>query len=388
MSLTTSIFSSALWLRPDSSGDGIGMICDSEMTSRAAECLARLRRRSTTMRIATSGAFDLTYRCNLRCVHCYVAHLHAQSARVAGELSTEGVLRLVREAAEAGCLFLLLSGGEPLLRKDFSTIYAECRRLGIVVTVFTNATLLTQGHVSLFGEYPPQQVEVSVYGATQETYERVSQVAGSYAQAVRGIEMLVATGVHTRLKTMILRQNVHEVPAMQAWAARLGVKFRVDPLVIPRLDGGREPLRVRVAPEVAAPLEVNSPVQWQQARDYASRPQDTAERARVYRCAAGVTNFHLDPKGALRPCLTSRSISADAVSVGFEAAWRAVVSEVDGLTGNAERVCAGCPRLALCGYCPGLFELETGDVERPSEYVCALGEHRAHVLGLENQRER
>ncbi len=360
------------------------MICDIEIDDRAADCLARLRQRSTDLRIATSGAFDLTYRCNLRCVHCYAAHLHAQPASTAGELSTDEVIRLVREAAGAGCLYLLLSGGEPLLRRDFSIIYEGCRRMGIVVTVFSNATLVTQQHVDVFREYPPHAVEVSIYGATQRTYEIVSSVKGSYARAMKGIESLLNAGVNVRLKTMILRHNVHEIVAMEALAADLGVKFRVDPLLIPRLDGGREPLRDRVTPEVATALEFASPERARQAREYVSRQSGPVDRERVYLCSAGVTNFHLDPQGVLRPCLVSRSISADAVTHGLAAAWKHVVVAVYSLKGSVERACAVCPQVNICGYCPALFELETGNVERPPDYVCALGRSRAEAILVAN----
>lgn len=363
------------------------MICDVDMDHRAGEYLGRFRKKAVDQRLPVSGALDLTYRCNLRCVHCYAGHLHGQTAAGAAELDTAELLGLVRQAADSGCLYLVLSGGEPLLRPDFATIYRECRRLGLVVTVFTNATLLRDEHVELFREHPPQKVDVSVYGATRETYERVTQVPGSYDRAVQGIETLAGAGIRIGLKTMILRRNVDEVLDMEAWATRLGARFRLDPLVTPRLDGGREPLDERVPPPLAAALEQSSPKRQRDLRSQLERYGGAGHWSQAYRCGAGVTHFHIDPQGWLRPCLVSRPLAFDAVSLGFGVAWKAAVEAVKALKAGEDRVCAHCPHSALCGYCPGLFDLETGDMERPPEYVCALGRSRGEGLEAASREE-
>jgi radical SAM protein with 4Fe4S-binding SPASM domain len=357
------------------------MDCGVETAREATtECLARLRRKAAAAKLPLTGAFDLTYRCNLRCVHCYAGHLSAQPEAQAAELGTAGVLRLVDEAAGSGCLYLLLSGGEPLLRSDFAAVYRHFRRRGLVVTVFTNATTLTEEHLRAFCDFPPHQVEVSLYGATAATYQAVSQVAGSFQRALSGIERLRAAGLRVGLKTMILQRNAHEVAAMEALAAALGLRFRVDPLVTPRLDGGKEPLAQRLAPAVAAALELGSPGRREETAAYVRGRNPSGDGERLYRCGAGLTSFHLDPQGMLRPCLTSRRLAFDAAPLGLGHAWRQAVAAVEAIKVGADRQCTHCPHAALCGYCPGLFELETGAADQPPDYVCALGASRTGAL--------
>ena len=363
------------------------MQCTTQQTrkpddERAGLLMARMRDAAARRRIPVAGAFDLTYRCNLRCVHCYAGHWCGQTRAAARELPTATVLDLLAAAAGAGCVSLLLSGGEPLLRDDFVAVYAGARSLGMVVDLFTNATLVRDEHVEVLTAYPASRVEVSIYGATAGTYERVTRVPGSYARALRGIERLQEAGVRVGLKTMILRDNEAEVPAMEQLADRLGVRFRLDALVTPRLDGGREPLAQRVTAERAAELEAMSEKRVQDTLAHVDRERAAASVDRVYRCSAGLMSFHLDPWGVLRPCLTSREPAVSVLERGFVPAWSSVSRQLDALKTADDDLCAGCPSIAFCGYCPALFALETGSVRKPAEYVCALGESRARALEI------
>jgi radical SAM protein with 4Fe4S-binding SPASM domain len=354
--------------------------CDVTMDLGSPEHMARFTERAIRERVPFSGAFDITYRCNLRCVHCYCGHVGKQTAGEASELGTGAVLRLLREAADAGCLFMLLSGGEPLLRPDFAEIYRAACRLGIMTTVFTNATLLDDRALAAFREYPPYLVEVSVYGTSQATYEKVSGVRGSHSKAMAGVHTLLDAGVRVGLKTMILSDNLHEVEAIEALADELGCEFRLDALVTPRLDGDPAPLEQRVDPHVAAALEMASEKRRRDAAAFRERQMAMPDTPDLFRCRAGVMGFHLDPQGVLRPCLMSQQYGVDAVDLGFAAAWSTTVETMRGLRREEESRCSDCEWRALCGYCPSLFALETGSPHQRSPYVCGLGEQRVGII--------
>lgn len=344
------------------------------------EYMARFTQRAMRDHVPVSGSFDLTYRCNLRCSHCYAGHLVAQTPAEAGELPTAEVLSLLAEAAEAGCLNMVWSGGEPLLRPDFVEVYRAGCRLGILTTVFTNATLVDHSIASAFVDYPPRLVEVSMYGSTAEVYERITGVRGSYERALRGIGALLDAGVHVGLKTMILRDSLDDVSRIEALADDLGVTFRLDPLVTPRLDGDPAPLAQRVDPAEAAAVELSSPKRLRDAATYHERVMSGPERDSLYQCGAGRTGFYLDPRGTMLPCLMSRRIASDARSLGFGAAWDAVGQVVAGLQRSSDSPCIGCESRAMCGYCPALFALETGSADEPPSYVCRLGEQRLGII--------
>ena len=183
-------------------------------------------------------SFDLevTARCNNDCRHCYINLPAGDREARATELSLEEITRIAGEAVSLGAVWCLLTGGEPLLRDDFSEIYLALKRLGLLVSVFTNACLVTPEHVELFKQYPPRDLEVSVYGVTPATYEAVTRRPGSFAAFRRGLDLLLAAGVKVRLKAMALRANVHELPEIARFCrARTKDYFRFDPSVAPAL---------------------------------------------------------------------------------------------------------------------------------------------------------
>ena len=347
----------------------------------AADQWGQLFDRACRDRVPFMVAFDTTYRCNLRCVHCYAGHRVAQSRADAHELATDQVLELLADVASAGCLHLLLSGGEPLLRPDFAEIYVAARRLGMLITVFTNATLVTEAHLDLFAEYPPHKVDVSLYGASEGTCDRVTGVPGSHRRAVRGITALVEHGVPVGLKTMILRDNVEEIGAIEALAASMGVSFRADPLVTLRQDGDLKPLEQRVDARRAVAIELSDEERRRGLLDYAEDSAGSRGSRRLYQCGAGTMSYHLDPQGTMRPCLESREPTFDAVHMGVKRAWTELVAAVDGLDVPEGSKCLGCPLMVVCGYCPALTGLETGAGSRHSEYLCSLGAARAELIG-------
>jgi len=346
-----------------------------------------LFKRARRERVPLSGTLDLTYRCNFRCVHCYVGHLVQQARSESGELDTGQMVRVLNGAADAGCMFLLLSGGEPLLREDFVQVYTAARRLGMLVTVFTNASLLNEEHLEVFGEYPPRMVEVTLYGASSATYERITGTRGSFATVHNGIERLLGAGLSVGLKSMVLRDNVHEISAMARLAQDLGLPYRVDPLVTPRLDGDCRPLAQRVEPELAAEVEFGIERQASaMAQVLELRRTGRLEGApsdRLFRCGAGQASFHVGPAGFMHPCLISPGIACDTLTPGFAEAWKTITAAVDRATWTDPGRCATCHRALLCGYCAGLFLLEGVSPAEPPEYLCRLGERKAQLIGVD-----
>ena len=186
------------------------------------------------------SAFELeiTARCNNDCRHCYINVPAGDASAKAQELSASEILRIAREAASLGAVWCLVTGGEPLLRPDFPEIYLGLKRLGLLVSVFTNATPITEEHVALFKRYPPRDIEVTVYGVTKETYERVARRPGSYDAFMRGLDRLLAGGVKVRLKTVAIRSNMHEMAEIERFCRERTKDYhRFDPVMHLRLDG-------------------------------------------------------------------------------------------------------------------------------------------------------
>ncbi|MBI5848189.1 MAG: radical SAM protein [Nitrospirae bacterium] len=334
--------------------------------------------RSARLRVPLSGSLDLTHRCNLRCLHCYTGDRSGDMP--IAEMDTGRILSLLDEICDAGCLYLLLTGGEPLLREDFPEIYRYAKEKGFLITVFTNGTLITDKIGTLFEELPPRTVEISLYGATAPTYEKITGVKGSYRQCLSGIRKLLEQKINVRLKTILMAPNRHEFFAIEGMAKDFGVKFRFDAAIFPRLNGDPSPVNLRVSPEEAVDKEFSDHERvalWEASLKNYRHGSATDD---LYHCGAGVTGFHIDPCGSLRPCLMATTLSYDLQKGGFSPGWEAITSRSREKKADRDFTCNTCDKKLLCGYCPAFFELENRDAQVRSEYLCAMGNTRSRQL--------
>lgn len=344
------------------------------------EYLRQFARRLAQERVPFSGSIALTHRCNLRCVHCYLGPQASLSEMRQREMSTEQVLSVIDQVVEAGCLMFLITGGEPLLRQDFAQVYRHAKTRGLLVTVFTNGTTITDEILDLFADLPPHAVEMTVYGATAATYERITGVKGSFARAVSGIERLLERGIHVRLKTILMTLNRHEFFDIEKMADEYGVKFRFDASIFARMDGDKGPTDLRVSPEEAVAKETAGPGVVSEWREYYERKRDIPAFDRLYNCGAGLTTFHVDPYGALQPCIMTWQYGYDLAGGSFEDGWRNVIPRIRERKPRPDYPCSDCDKRVLCGLCPAFFRLDTGAEDVCSEYLCAIGHLRYDVI--------
>jgi radical SAM protein with 4Fe4S-binding SPASM domain len=343
-----------------------------------------IRSRAYRERIPLQGSFELTFRCNLRCVHCYITQADSLGKLPSGvqELSTAEVCGIIDQIVAEGCLFLLLTGGEPLLRSDFVEIYTYAKRKGLLLYLYTNGTLLTPELADFLGEWRPRHVEISLYGCTRETYERVTGVSGSYERCRRGIDLLVERGVPLHLKTMALTLNKHELPGMRAFAEDLGLDFRFDAEVHACVDGSRRPWNYRLSPEEVVELDMADPRRAKSWRELYERvPHDGHVSEALYACGAGLASFHIDACGQLTPCMSVRQSTYDIRRGSFGEGWRTYLKRVRCQEMPRDYRCARCAARAFCTSCPGRSFLETGDQRTPSNHACEVAHLRAYFLG-------
>lgn len=337
---------------------------------------------------------ELTARCNNNCRHCYI-NLPASSPAQTKELTAGEVERIAGEAVSMGAVWCLLTGGEPLLRKDFLEIYLALRTRGLLVSVFTNACLVTGEHLEVFKKHPPRDIEVTVYGVTREAYEKVTRRPGSYASFSRGLSLLFESGARVRLKAMALRSNQHEWPAIADFCREHTTDhFRWDPLLHMRLDGdldrNQEINSERLSPKEIASLEGNDParqraIEKRHANCQANSP-DSAENNQLFRCRAGQHSFSVSYNGLFRLC--SSLVRPDCVfdlRIGTLAdAWGYLVPRVREMrVTNSDflRSCHACALADLCMWCPARSHLECGETDGWNEYFCRVAHARASALG-------
>ncbi len=342
-----------------------------------------------------SFTIEITPRCNNNCRHCFVNLPANDVEAMRNELPASRILEIAGQAAEAGAIWCVLTGGEPLLRPDFKDIYLGLKKKGLLVSVLTNGTLVNERYADLFKKYPPRDLEITVYGVTRETYEAVTRRAGSYDAFMRGLDLLLGKGIKVRLKAMALRSNLHEMKEIAVFCReRTADYYRFDPQLHLRVDHdparNEEIRQERLSPGEIVELEQSDPERFRalEKRCDELRLQRSDKRSgnRLFRCGTGMGNFFVSYDGKLWLCpslchkecvydLGSGTV-ADAIE-NFIPGVRSMQSERKGFRDT----CNGCPITDLCMWCPAHADLETGFLDCQVEYFCQVAHARALAAG-------
>jgi radical SAM protein with 4Fe4S-binding SPASM domain len=336
-------------------------------------------------RVPLNGTVEVTNRCPLACSHCYNNLPMDDIAARVRELSTDEHKRLLDELAEQGCLWLLFSGGEIFARRDFLEIYAYAKRKGFLITLFTNGTLITEKIADFLVETPPFAIEITLYGATRETYEKLTQVPGSYDKCLRGIDLLLERNLPLSLKTVAVSLTKHEIPAMKQMAADRGVAFKFDAMINPRIDCSSSPLAVRLTPTEIVELDlddVERVSEWKRLADEVAPPYVEGATRDLYECGGGVNSFAVDPYGELSICVLSHNDSYNVRDGNFREGWQDYIRGVRSRKITRPTKCTGCGLKSMCGMCAANAELENGDAESPVDFLCQVAHLRAMTLDL------
>lgn len=337
-------------------------------------------------RIPLEVSLEVTRRCPLECLHCYnnlpMGDLDARKR----ELTKEEYFSVLDELAEMGVLWLLLTGGEVFARKDFLEIYTYAKQKGFLITIFTNGILINETIADYLREYPPFAIEITLYGRSREIYEELTAHPGAYDRCMRGIRLLLDRGLPLKLKTVGTRVNRHEVMAIKQFAEEeLGVEFKFDSLMNPRIDCSRAPLAVRLSPEEVVALDMHWPKMASEHRHTLEREFSVPLRTTnaVYTCGGGLKSFAIDPYGYMSICVLSHREGYDIRKGSVREGWEHFLFGVRNRQRTRPTKCSTCRIRVVCSMCPANGELENGDAESPVDFLCEVAHLRALALGFE-----
>ncbi|HUO84534.1 MAG TPA: radical SAM protein, partial [Thermoanaerobaculia bacterium] len=291
---------------------------------------------------------------------------------------------ILGQMSEAGVLWLLLTGGEVFARHDFLDIYRYAKQQGFLITLFTNGTMITESIADALAADRPFNIEITLYGATRETYEALTRIPGSYDRCMRGIRLLLERNLPLKLKTVAVSINRHEVFAMQQMAGDLGVEFKFDSMINPRIDCSSSPLAVRLSPAELVELDLQDPrrmAEWKSFADQFLGPVKPPEKHdEIYHCGGGINSFAIDPDGKMTICVLSHQDTYDLRRGSLREGWDHFLYEVRAKKATRPTKCSDCTLKAICGMCPANGELEAGDPEEPVDFLCQTAHLRAAVF--------
>jgi radical SAM protein with 4Fe4S-binding SPASM domain len=320
--------------------------------------------RAGTLKLPLSVQFDLTYRCNERCVHCYLDHDDH------GELTTLEVKDVLDQLAAAGTLFLVFSGGELLLRTDFFELLEYARARQFDVKIKTNALLIKEAEARRIRDLGVRQVQISIYSHRPEVHDAITKVAGSLDRSVAAIRFLKAQGLRVIIANVLMRQNVADYPGVQALALELGVEFTLDPTITPKMDGDASVVAMRIPTTQLLRVFtdkslVGEPVALPPPGDVDPDSLDDTP------CSAGHTACYVSPYGDIYPCVQFPLPSGNLRRERFDDVWRhsQQLEEVRAIRIRDLPTCSVCSLQLNCTRCPGLAYME-GNMRGPSSADC------------------
>lgn len=345
---------------------------------------------------------ELTERCNYGCIHCYINKPIGDREALQHELDTAQVKRILADAAAIGVMTVRLTGGEALVRPDFSEIYLYARGLGMRVLVYTNGSLITPEIAALFARVPPlEKIEITSYGMSPASYEAVTSTRGSFADFRRGLGLLQERHIPFLVKGMLLPPNIDELEEFDAWAKTLPdmvepPKYTVNVTMRGRRDSeAKNKLieRLRAAPERVLPIATRDRAKYlKEMKSFCARflgpPGD-----QLFGCGAGSTNVSVDAYGTLQPCMLLRQpqMGYDLKAGTLTDALTSVfpqLKEMRATNPDYLKRCARCFLKSLCEQCPAMSWMETGTLDTPIEYLCQATHAKAVDLGLLDPDEK
>ena len=337
--------------------------------------------------VPINSSFELLPLCNLNCKMCYV-RLSREEMEKQGRLRTaDEWLTLAEQMQKAGTLFLLLTGGEPLIYPDFKKLYLGLKKLGFIITINTNGTLLNEGWADFFKENKPRRINITLYGADENAYKNLCNYPGGFEKTMNALKFLKERDVPAKINFSVTRANADMLGDIYRIGKELDMLVETDTYMIPAIKERYLQIseQSRLEPEEAAAkrLEImryeRTP---EMAKEYIDAVLREIEKDATYpdcvSCLAGNCGFTINWKGEMKPCVTFDEPAVSVFEVGFDEAWRQISQKTKEFRLNPK--CVNCSLRVICPTCVASAFLETGSYDGVPEYLCRYAAETLQLL--------
>jgi len=345
--------------------------------------------KTTKARTLLSCTIELTARCNNNCPHCYINISDNNSSACKNELSFNKIKKIIDEAISLGAIWFLLTGGEPLLRNDFCDIYTYLKKKGTLVSIFTNASLISDKHIELFKKMPPRDIEISIYGVTAQTHKSATR-SNTFDNTMKGINKLINASIPVSLKTTVFRSNYKEFHDIAKFCkANSKSAFRFDPFLNLRIDRdirkNKRIIQERLTPDEIIKLEQRDPARCsaikKKCHEIESDKNHEYDPGQIFHCKAGINSCYITYDGIFKLCssLVNKQCVFDLKKGSLADAWNNFAPQVMSLKSTKDSFknsCGTCNIISLCPWCPAFSDLETGEMDNQIAYFCELAKKR------------
>lgn len=343
-----------------------------------------LHRKAAITKTPISGAFELSPLCNMDCKMCYIKMSKEKQESIARLRTKEEWIQLAQNAKEKGMLFLLLTGGEPFLVKDFKELYIELHKMGFCISINSNGTMIDEDVIEWLKHYPPMRINMTLYGASDETYERLCNNPKGFTQVTKAISLLKENNIQVKLNCSVTPYNKDDLKEMIDFAEEHDLVIQATSYMFPPLRkdetkiGQNDRFTAEDAAFYGAYISAYSNG-FDRFKEYIESGQlalyDADDDCGVVegdhmRCRAGITSFWMTWEGKMLPCGMIPEGGLDPWEVGFDEAWenaKNIVSEI-----KLPVKCAGCGKKDECKACAAMVYTETGTYDKVPQYRCEM----------------
>lgn len=343
-----------------------------------------LHRKASQKRIPLNGTFELSPVCNFSCKMCYVRKTPEQIRAEGKALKTwQEWLDLAKECYEAGTLYLLLTGGEPFLYPNFKELFIALHKMGFLLNINTNGTMINEDTVSWLKEFAPTRINITLYGASRETYGRICGNPSGFDRAMNAIRLLKAAGIPVVINASMIPENAADMESIIDIGRKLDCNTRVATYMFPPARREQEQTDSRFTPEQAADMFLRKARKMLAREQYdallkKNQPQEAddnwGEAADEYmRCRAGRCGYWIAWDGTMTACgITPFPMQVYPFRETFRDCWERLTDAVR--TTPVMSGCAGCDKREVCRPCVAMIQAEAGNVNEKAPYLCRMAE--------------
>lgn len=335
--------------------------------------------------------FELTYRCNFKCPHCYVPQSYKNEKRK--ELTTQEIFFILEQLKEAGCLYLGFTGGEPFLREDIVEIIRFAKRCGFQILIYTNGSLINEKVAIELKRLKPNKIDITIPAMSKVSFERISGVPGSREQVFNSIRFLHEKGIHLGFKSNVLEENESEIAKIQRFSDSLGVPYRLNCFLLPCLDGSKKPC-LYLGTQINKAHTPSTDLMEKDLRNCLSdsllsgtgdqsnpetNPRTLIDQERethsLFPCGVGLMQAAITPFGELKMCVMIDYPKYKIQDSSFKDSWERLKTLVRNIKPDEYYQCDTCELRTYCNRCPAMSWIKNGDFTS-----CVLENHHRQII--------
>lgn len=348
-------------------------------------------------KIPISGTFELTPLCNLDCKMCYISEKKREVEQQGGLLPIDFWLDKAKEAAAQGMLFLLLTGGEPILYPEFFKLYESLQNMGIYLSLNTNGTTLNKETIRFLEKHPPRKLNISIYGASSDTYKNLCGNGSAFEQFMKNLERLAHTNLPVRLRSVLQPENIGDYENMANIADRFHLPLTYVTYAFPptRRDCSSVGNNHRFSPAEAARIRARYEKDRRTASEYNEYLAEIQQSLKDYKeypaygethvkCQACLAGFWLNWKGELTSCGMLNAPMVDLKNTDFQSGWNQLRTQLEDIRLSED--CAVCPKRKYCNICAASAYTETGAFHQVPQYLCEMTDCFLNIMTDEYRR--